>query len=188
MLFFSHRLEGLIYGVVQRLGVGNTVMGIIHFMGLTLNKILLFLMNWGIAPIVFSQVKNEDERIERIKNYASGHTLRTMVLLACLMGLIMKDSPSLLIFMLIMQGYYILLFRLCLYRDSEIVYLNEDQLAVYGKKNLKNFTVLTVIISGIGGGVMAYTGIHHPAQLSLVIVTMMGISMFVGTVQLHWKR
>ncbi|SFD88790.1 hypothetical protein SAMN05518672_103708 [Chitinophaga sp. CF118] len=188
MLLFSPWIEGIIYNLILRISFGNTLIDIIHSMGMTLNKILLFLLNWGIAPIIFGQTKNEDERIERIKNYVSKHTLRTMVILACLMGLIMKDSPNLLIFTLIMQGYYLLLFRLCLYRDSQIVYLNEEQLAVYGKKNFKTFTIWTTIISALAGGTIPYMAIHHPSQLSLAVVVLIGLSIFLGTVQLHWKK
>jgi uncharacterized membrane protein len=188
LLFFSTWLKDIIYHLLQGISFGHSIITIIGSMGLTLNKVLLFFMNWGIIPFIFSHVKNEDERIEKIRNYASKHTLRTMVMLACLVGLIMKDTPNLLIFTLFMQAYYLLLFRLCLYRDSRILYLNEEQMTIYSKNNAKQFTVISTILSSICGGTVAYMGVHYPTHISLVIIISMGISMLFATVQLHWKR
>lgn len=188
MLLFNHTLEGFIYNLLPHTSKQPSIIGVIQSLGLTLIKILLFLMNFAIVFTVFSPIKNEDERIEKIRNYAFRQTFRMIVATALGMGLIIKHNPDLLFLTLIMQGYYLLLFHLCLYRDSAILYLDEEQLQVYGKKMRKQNRIVSIIVGLLIGGVMFYVLLHNPSQYWLALVICMSIISLLATVQVHWGK
>lgn len=188
MLIFVSQIESSIYTAIQQFGFGKQLITVVHFTGISLRKITLVLMNWGLMPMVFAPVKNEDERIEKIRNYAYKQTFSAIVAMAVITGLVIKDSPSVLVFTLIMQLYYLFLFRLCLYRDSQFVYLNEDQRIASGLKMVKQSYILLIVLGCLTAGLIVYVVRHDPSQLWVVLVICIAITILVGTTQALWKK
>jgi hypothetical protein len=188
LLIFLRQFEGLIDSAIQRFDLANQLITLAHFTGISLRKFTLVLMNWGLMPLVFAPMKNEDERIEKIRNYAYKQTFNAVVAMAVITGLVIKNSPGVLVFTLIMQLYYLFLFRLCLYRDSKFVYLNEDQRIASGLKMVKQSYIILILLGCLTAGLIVYVIRHDPSQLWIVLVICVAISILVGTTQALWKK
>jgi cell division protein FtsW (lipid II flippase) len=188
MLVFLSQFERPINAAIRNLSFGDQCVRIAHFTGISLRKIIYVLMNWGLLLIVFAPMKNEDERIEKIRNYAYRQTFTAIVAMALMTGLVVKDSPGILVLAIIMQLYYLFLFRLCLYRDSKFVYLNEDQKISAGLKMVKRSYRILIIIACLVAGLIVFLIRNDPSQLWVVLVICVAIMILAGTTQALWKK
>lgn len=158
--------------------------------GLTAARVILILINVGLSFLVFSQEKNEDERVDKIRNYSTRHSFGFFILISVVSAIEQPDIEVLGVSMIVLV-YYFLLFRLCLYRDSTVIYLNGEQLKEYGKKNrVKPIKVigwsffLTIII----GLIFTTVSRHFKMDDSLEEPIRIYLLIFIFTIHHHWNN
>lgn len=158
-------------------------------MNITARNLVLLALNIGTAIIIKAEGKNIDERGIVIQNYASKATLRFAVGFALIMGLLIETNSNLLIYAAIVQGYYLILFKVCMYRDSALVYMNEAQLIVYRKK-MKTFFLVFLYSQGIiSGGIGGYLAVaqHNTSAYVLFLLIFPFTCSLAQTIYMHWK-
>lgn len=158
--------------------------------GLTLNKVVLFILDFSLWAIIVTPLKIEDERVEKIRNYAIKQTFYMGLMSAIGLGVLMSGNFNPLIYVLVVQCYYLLLFELCLYRDSRIVYLTPAEQQAKAKKNKKKFMIYTIIQSVLLPPI-GMTVVHHyhrPELMWISMFVLIGIMLLVVTVYTSWKR
>jgi uncharacterized membrane protein len=158
--------------------------------GLTLNKIVLFILNLGLLTIIGTPLKIEDERVEKIRNFAMKQTFIMGTVSAAGLGLLMSGNFSPLIYTLAVQCYYLLLFELCLYRDSRIVYLTVAEQQANVKASKKKLIIYTSV-QGVVMGIVSTIIIQQYRQPNLFWISqavLAGTVVLVVTVYKSWKR
>jgi len=146
----------------------------------------LLIINIGLNVIIFSKEFYEDERIEKIRNYCFKQAFKQFLVTFILLGLIIINI-NLLIAVFVIQIYYYFLFRLCIYRDSAIVYASEGDLQKFLKDNKKIYLIILYtqgIVAGIIGG---FWSVYKPDSymfLSLMTGCIIGTIQIIG---IHWK-
>jgi len=154
--------------------------------GLSLLNIPWLFFNIGFAVLIFSKEKHEDERVERIRNYAAKATFRFAVVTLLLLALFLQ-APNIFLIALYIQAYYIILFKLCLYRDSALVYIDHDKVREHLKKNSKAFNTVMMIMlasASIVGGISAYFAANDFMICFLVTGAVYNFGL---TIFWHWK-
>ena len=155
-------------------------------MNFSIKDFLLFLINIGLSIIVFNKENYEDERIERIRSYCFKYSFRFAVVMFMSIGLFMNHF-NILLTVVMVQLYYYLLFRLCIYRDSGLVYADVEEQKEYALRNHKKYSRFLFIWSLIIGGLSGMTmGLYPEFYGSLLVISgcVFGV---IGTVALHWK-
>lgn len=196
LLFFSNKIEVVIYNWVMTTGnwlpynsKTPILIGLVREMGLSVNKFLLLLMNFGMVFTVFSPLKGEDERIEKIRSFVYQLVFRMIVIMALTTGLLLKENPSILLISLVMQLYYLILFRISIYRDASIVYLNEEQLVENGKKTKKSLYIRGIIVGCAFGLGFGYVNAHYgSASGRLYMVIGLCIIIIFSSVEMVWEK
>ena len=184
LLFFIGKYEADFGKIMRASGVADVIVG------LSLHKIVLFLLDLGMMVIIIVPLKNEDERIEKIRNYTLKTTFRLTLLMAICIGVLMDISFGLLIYIAIVEAYYLLLFELCILRDSSIVYMTDEQLVIFDRVTMKHFKLFTYIQVGLMGVTIEilFWKYHRPDLLWLVVLVNVGILVLVKTVYFCWKN
>ncbi len=155
--------------------------------GLTLNKLVLYILNVSMLIIIFSPESGEDERIETIRNYVIIHTfIAAIPMSVILLGLLMK-ATSLLVFTGIVLAYYIIIFNICLYRDSAIIYMNTQQKTIFYKEANKRMKFSYLFLPTIA--IIGITISKHQYQLfPILIIGMAYLSFLIKSVYMHWQK
>jgi hypothetical protein len=157
-------------------------------MNITVRNLVLCALNIGTAIVIKADEKNIDERGAAIKNYVSKHTLWFTAGFALIMGLSLKTNSSLLIYAAIVQGYYLILFKVCMYRDSALVYMDDAQAKIFSKKMAKFFPIVGFIQAIILAGLVRYSITqHNPDPLILFILISSVIYSMAQVIYIHWK-
>lgn len=181
-LFFTERWEVGFSTFWQHVIIWNE-------MNITVRNLALLALNIGTAVIIKASVKNIDERGAAIKNYVSKHTVRFAIGFALMMGVLLKPNANLLIYAAIVQAYYLILFKVCMYRDPAIVYMDEAQLKIYNKKMAKYFLIVlysqSIILGGIGGYLVAVQ--HNTGAFILFLLICPFICSLAQVIYSHWK-
>ena len=122
----------------------------------TLQQLILFILNFSLLCSIVQHLKREDERVQTIKNYVRVHSFFLVMFSIVLIGLISQLNFILLIWMSIVQLYYIAIFWICIYRDPAIIYLSDDQRKTLHIARNKKFKVnyISAVINGGGIGVL----------------------------------
>lgn len=155
---------------------------------ITVRNLVLLALNIGIAIIIKAGVKNIDERGEAVKTYVSKHTLRFAVVFAVMMGLLVNTNSCLLIYLAVVQGYYLILFKVCMYRDSMVMYMDETQLKANKKIMGKVFLIILFSQSLILGGLGGYLAVQHNSDAFILFILICpGICSLAQVISLHWK-
>jgi len=156
--------------------------------GITLTKIALTILDVSMLVIIMLPIKDEDERVDKIRNFAIKITFRMSILFAIALGFYSLKIDRLL-FAAITQVYYFLLFYLSLYHDAGIVYMNNAELEIYEKMVNKRFRVYFFIQMGIMGAATAAMifPFHRPELIGVLAVVNAGILVLVKTVYITWK-
>ncbi len=156
---------------------------------ITTRNLVLLALNIGLMNIIKAEVKNLDERGTVIQNYAAKWTFRFAVVFALMMGLLLNTNSNLLIYATVVQGYYLILFKVCMYRDSALVYMDEAQLKVFNKKMKKFFCAFQYSQGIICGGIVGYLGVaqHNSDAYILFLLIYPGICSLALVIYIHWK-
>jgi hypothetical protein len=153
----------------------------------TLHKLILMLMDTSMLIIAFSKVQNEDERTEKIRNFANRNALLLMLGTIIYAGIFATSYFDLLLYTAFILAYHILIFQLCVYRDPVFVYMNDEQLALYAKTKMKKFNFYSFIIWGfINGGLMGI-GDKHPGLYGITSLAAIYLLVVIRTVYYCWK-
>ena len=180
-LFFTNRWEAQF----AELNIHNVVW---NGWNLTISKIVLAFLNASLAYIRLEPLQSEDERVDKIRNYVSRHVLGFGIGLGIIGGIFMKANFSVLIYTAILQGYYILLFQLCLYRDSAIIYMTKEEVKAYNlivEKKFKSYTSIACVLIGIFTyGVLTYKRSDLLIYASLIPI---GGVFLMKTIYITWK-
>jgi len=156
--------------------------------GLTVNKLTLFLLNASMFISIVSPLKNEDERLQKIKNYVFIHTFIAALGMGIVLGLIMKTSTGLLIYTTITQAYYILIFQICLYRDSLMVYMDKEQLKTYNLEINKRFKT-AFVYTGLSAVIMNILILNNRFDLTAIAIAGCSFLFFlIRSVYMHWQN
>lgn len=154
----------------------------------TLVNVSLLLINIGLVIIVNSKEAYEDERTERIRNHCFKYSFRNAFAFLILLG-IAGIHLNLLVVVLFLLCYYCLLFRLCLYRDSALVYLNDDDQKKHqqkdSRKNIKSFVIFGCVIGLIAGLATAF--FYKTGETFRTGMIIGGACSLLWTFMTHWK-
>lgn len=147
------------------------------------------LLNLGLFLIAFGKEKYEDERIEKIKSHALKNTFYFFILMVMLMGVHSTKNYNLLPILAIIQIYYIILMRVCLYRDSLVVYLedlNADERDEFFKNSRPKLTLSVLGWALIIGAILGTIGgaLHLDRSLGPVM-SLCGLHLG-DTIRRHW--
>jgi len=158
--------------------------------GLSLSKLVLLVLDFSLWGIIVTPLKMEDERVEKIRSFAIKQTFFMGLISVMGFGVLMNGNFNPLIYVLTIECYYLLLFELCLYRDSRIVYLTLAEQQAKAKKNKKKFMIY-IIVQSIFLPVIGFAIAHYYHRPELVWISMfvfIGIMALVLTVYTSWKR
>jgi len=163
--------------------------GALNTMNISVRNLVLFALNIGMAIIIKAEEKNTDERGVVIQNYSAKWTFRFAVFFAVMMGLIINTNWSFLIYAAVVQAYYLILFKVCMYRDSALVYMDEAQIEIYSKKIIKNFRITFFSQLIITSGIASYfsTFQHNAGAYNLSLLIGLAICILTYTIYTHWK-
>lgn len=158
--------------------------------GFTLHKMLLCIFDMSLGIGIATPLKDEDERVEKIRGFALKLTFTIGCLAAAALGLFMRTNFSLLNYAAIIQVYYLFLFHLYLYRDSRIIYLTAAEREAKGKANKKKFIIFMLIQGLFQGFLMAHIENHYPGQdvLWIAWAIYFGILTTGAAVYSAWKK
>ncbi|WP_147238765.1 hypothetical protein [Mucilaginibacter hurinus] len=131
----------------------------------------------------------EDERVERMRNYAFKYAFRLAVMGAISIGFFLPTKLNMLVYAIIIQGYYILLFRLCLYRDSKIVYKSEDAWRHHIDRSTKRFRIYLNIhfFAAMMTAMILSKVLSNPEVFWVVTLINIGVMVFVQTIYFCWR-
>ncbi len=201
----SHLTKAKINGLILSC-LGLTLLGLFHFIispseifkssafynyiqtsaPFTLTNFCLLLINIGLTIIVNSKEAYEDERTERIRNHCFKFSFRNAFAVLMLLG-IAGISANLLIVVLFLLCYYCLLFRLCLYRDSALVYLNDDDQKRHFEKSSKEHIKIILVQSAVLGLIGGAITIYKPGEWLIPCILAGGFVGILWSFVLHWK-
>jgi hypothetical protein len=86
-------------------------------------------------------------------------------------GIFIHGNINLLVYVAFMLVYYLLLFRLCLYRDPGFIYMIDEQLRVYTRKTMWRFNIYALIQLSVGFAVANIIGDKfHNADINWEII------------------
>jgi hypothetical protein len=156
--------------------------------GLTVNKLVLFLLNVSLFISILAPLQNEDERLEKIKNYGFIHTFIMALVMGLIMGLFLQANTSLLIYTAVVQVYYLLIFHICLYRDSAMIYMNKKEMIAYGLRINKRFKI-NYIQGAFWGIIIGVLSFNHRDDLVITGIFMVtGIFYLIKMIYMHWQN
>lgn len=120
------------------------------YFSFTLKHLLLFIANGILGIGVATAAYKGDERIEKITNHVRAQIYFMVVGSVVLIGLLPTLHSILLIWLFIIQLYYIVLFWICVYKDPDIIYMDATQtrelyLAVEKKFKLKYIPIFILV-------------------------------------------
>ncbi|MGZ3755400.1 MAG: hypothetical protein ACXVAY_16270 [Mucilaginibacter sp.] len=166
-------------------GEPNTVLP-----GFSLHKLLLFVFDMSLWFVIVNPLKEEDERVEKIRGFALKQTFTMGCITAAGMGFLMNTNFSLLNYVAIIEIYYLFLFQLYLYRDSRIVYLTTAERKAKEKAIKKKLFIFIVIQGLFQGFLMGYLDNHYhrPDFLWISIAIYIGILSIAAAVYGAWKK
>lgn len=153
----------------------------------TIRKLLLFIINFSLFVSIYKPLKNEDERIEKIKSYVRSNIFFLVITTVTLIGLLFNDNTILLISVAIFQLYYITVFWICVYKDPKIIYLSEKQLtAEYIATNKKyKLNYLQGMLIAV---VIMVLGINHRQDLTaLGLIISTYLLFMIRSIYIHWN-
>ena len=162
-LFFTGIYEAAYTNFLQQSGVDI-------ISEITLYKTVLFILDISLMVIAFSKLPNEDERVEKIRNYALKNVFMLSMLTAAIVGLVINSNMSMLLYVAFIVSYYILMFRLALYRDPEFVYMTDDELRLYGQSNKRYNWFAIIELSLITSAANIIGDKYHQPQLVWTII------------------
>ena len=144
------------------------------------------LLNIGLSVLIHSKEPREDERVEKIRNHSLSFTFRVMLFVALIMGFVL-DQINLLLILATIQIYYIMLFRLCLFRDSAVVFANRSGKEEYVNKHpgkIRPIVYAASILPMIFGRVLFKLNTEEFASYLAFITISQCVIM---TIAFHWK-
>jgi len=184
LLFFTNRWEPEFHDWMKHSPLSR-------IFGLTVNKFVLFLLNLSMFISIISPLKNEDERVEKIKNYVFIHTFIGALGVGIMLGLFLKIDTSLLMYIALTLAYYILIFHICLYRDSSIVYMSKEELKVYGLETNMRFKSIVFILPILTFVIVHYFMVIAQRGYDLIIPAVMCVCFLyflIRAVYMHWAK
>ena len=158
------------------------------FANFTLNKISLSILDFSLFLIVASPLPVEDERVEKIRAFAMRQAFILGLIGAAFFGLVIPGKFNPLIYVLIIECYYLSAFRLYLYRDSRVIYLTVAEQQANAAANKKRFIIFGIVQGGIGGLLLGAADNHHWLNLYWIIITIyIGIWALGAIIYSSWK-
>ncbi len=154
--------------------------------GLNFKNIHLLFFNIGLAIIIFSNEKYEDERVDKIRNYTAKVMFRVVLVTLILITAFFKN-PNVFLATLYFQTLYIVLFRVCLYRDSALVYLDHNVVKKYFEKNPKQFykySLPAMFSIGILGAIAGYFQVINMFDGMIICSVIYNFALIIFW---HWK-
>jgi hypothetical protein len=150
---------------------------------------LLFITNASLLISISLRLKDEDERVEKIKNYARVHIFFLTIFNFMMIGLFCPIPTLFLVWLVLIQIYYIVIYWICIYRDPSMLYMNAKQKAkTFSRKEIRkiNFisgTITFIVFVGLG---LIFR--QHQKELSVImLLSMTFVSEFVRNIYAHLK-
>lgn len=181
-LLFSGLYDAGFVKWLTGIGLGDAVPGI------NITKIVMAVLDVSMMAVLIIPLENEDERVDKIRNFAVKTTFRMAVGFIIMLGFY-SVKIDFLLFAAIIQAYYFLLFYLSLYRDAGMVYMNNEELKIYDKMVSKRFRIYFIIQMGLMGASTSavISTFHRPELVGIVVAVNTAILVLVKTVYMSWK-
>jgi hypothetical protein len=152
----------------------------------TLQQLLLCILNSSLLCGIAQPLKNEDERVQTIKNYVRVHIFFLAMFSLTIIGLISQLTSMLLIWMAIILLYYIAIFWICIYRDPSVIYLtDEERKAKQMARNNKYKNVIHMLLMMVGSNLLMFN--HHFELVPIGLFIYAYGTFFIDSIYLHLK-
>ena len=178
-LFFTNRWE---------VGFHQTMMANPFKYDFTARKAVLFVLNLSLLVSITRPLNNEDERVEKIKNYVRVHIFFLMLSVVLLIGLFFKTNVILLAAIAIIQVYYIVIFWVCIYRDPVVLYISEKQAIANNKAQTKKFKSNYIMAGLLGITIFILTSNNRYDLVPIGLLSITYVYFMIGHIYTHWQN
>ena len=159
------------------------------YRNLSLHKIAFFILDFSLFCIIATSLPTDDERVEKIRAFVIRQTFGLAIMSAAFLGLVIPGNFNPLIYVLCIECYYLLAFRLYLYRDSRIIYLTVAEQQAKAAANKKRAMISGIVMGGLSGLLLGAAENHHWLdQYWIIMAVLLGIWLLVVIIYASWKN
>lgn len=150
---------------------------------------LLFITNTSLLISISIPLKNEDERVEKIKNYVRAHIYFLTIFNFMMIGLFCPIPILFLAWLVLIQIYYIIMYWICVYKDPDILYMDAKQrIKILSSKQTRKINFISWAINLIVFVGLGFIFRQHQKELSVImLLSMTFVSEFARNIYAHLK-